>query len=450
MEEKKLPAGWVSTFLKDVLITKKGKKPQILSSSAFENSVAYLDIKALEKNEIRQYADIKSSNLLQSSDIAILWDGARSGWVSKGKEGAIGSTLVGLRPILVNTNYIFYFLKSKFDILNTNTRGSGIPHVDPAVLWNIEFLLPPIAEQDRIVEKLDKLFASLEIVQTKLDTIPELLKSFRQAVLSQAVNGKLTENRRGSNSVSNITPVSIGQVVDRKPEGWSWEKIVDIAKLESGHTPRKSKDEYWVDGKVPWISLQDIRKAHGKTITNTKYMPNEFGIKNSSARLLPFGTVCFCRDISVGYTTLMGRDMATSQHFANWICGDLLNNRYLLYAFMASRHSLIASGTGTTVGTIYMPALKELRILLPPIVEQHEIVSRIDKLFTKADRIDKEYQVLKSSIDALPQAMLAKAFSGDLVSQNHDDEPASELLLRIKESQSLSKKVTRLTVPSTT
>ncbi|MCX2450033.1 restriction endonuclease subunit S [Pedobacter sp. PLR] len=445
MGEKELPEGWISTSLKNVVVTKKGKKPKILSDIEFKNSVPYLDIKALEKNEIRQYADVESSNLLETSDIAILWDGARSGWVSKGKEGAIGSTLAGLKPILVNTNYIFYFLKSKFDLLNTNTRGSGIPHVDPAVLWNLEFLLPPLAEQNRIVGKLDKLFVSIEVVRTKLDTIPQLLKNFRQAVLSQAVTGKLTEKSRGSDSISYVAPISIGEICDLKPEGWGWKKILDLAKLESGHTPRKSLDEYWVKGEVPWISLQDIRMAHGKMINSTKYMPNELGIKNSSARLLPAGTVCFCRDISVGYTTIMGRSMATSQHFANWICGDLLYNRYLLYAFMAAKDSLIASGTGTTVGTIYMPALKEMRILLPPFEEQQEIVSRVEVLFAKADLIEEQYQVLKGQIDVLPQSILSKAFRGELVAQNPNDEPASELLERIKETQSLGKKVIRLT-----
>ena len=156
------------------------------------------------------------------------------------------------------------------------------------------------------------------------------------------------------------------------------------------------------------------------------------GIENSSARLLPMGTVCFSRDISVGYVTLMGRSMATTQHFANWICGDTLLPKYLMYAFMASRNHLLKSGQGSTVKTIYMPALKELRILLPPLAEQAKIVRRVDQLFAIADQLEAKVATAKQRIDALTQSLLAKAFRGELVPQDPNDEPASVLLERIR------------------
>ncbi|BBM01955.1 restriction endonuclease subunit S [Microbulbifer sp. GL-2] len=102
----------------------------------------------------------------------------------------------------------------------------------------------------------------------------------------------------------------------------------------------------------------------------TKELTYAKGIENSSARLLPKGTVCFSRDISVGFTTIMGKEMSTTQHFANWICRNRLNNKYLMYALMAAKEHITISGQGTTVKTIYMPALKEFRILTPPYREQ--------------------------------------------------------------------------------
>jgi type I restriction enzyme, S subunit len=431
---EKLPRNWVQLKLKSVFNYQKGKKPKKLIENKFEGSVPYLDIKAFEENEIRRYADPESSNLIYPNQLGIVWDGARSGWVTKGQYGAVGSTIAILKPILINKDYGYLFLKSQFDFINSNTRGSGIPHVNPQVLWDLDFPLPPLAEQERIVAKLDDLFSRLESIKTSLDKIPQLLQNFRQQILTQAVTGKLTESINNCSSVKVNSPITIEKVEIVTPNNWKWVKLTDLAKLESGHTPRKSNPEYWENGDLPWISLQDIRKAHGKVITRTKFMPNHKGIKNSSARLLPKGTVCFSRDISVGFTTIMGKEMATTQHFANWICDDnKLYNQYLLYSFMAAKNHLTSSGQGTTVKTIYMPALKQLHLLLPPMEEQKVIVKRVEGLLDKADNIQEKYELLKAKVEQLPQATLLKAFKGELVEQLESDGDARDLLRKIEE-----------------
>lgn len=305
----------------------------------------------------------------------------------------------------------------------------------------ISIPLPPLAEQQVIADTLDRLLAQVERSKARLQRIPQLLKRFRQSVLAAAVSGKLTEEWRGSPSIRYESAVmTIGLKNSDNPLKWSWNKLTDVAILESGHTPRKTVPEYWENGDIPWISLQDIRAANGKVIDKTKNMPTMCGINNSSARLLPTGTVCFSRDISVGYVTIMGREMATTQHFANWVCSDKLNNRYLMYSFMASRDYLTISGQGTTVKTIYMPALKELMLCLPPIEEQTEIVRRVEQLFAYADRIEQQAQAALARVNRLTQAILAKAFRGELTEQWRRDNPhlisgdhsATALLARIQ------------------
>ena len=385
--ERELPKNWIKLKLKDAVFYKKGKKPKILNESSFTNSIPYLDIRGLEKGEIRRYADIESSRVINDNDIAIVWDGARSGWVAKGKYGAIGSTIAILTPKKIEQEFLYRFIQSKFDYINSNTRGTGIPHVDPKILWDIDFPLPPRAEQERIVGKLDALFAQHEAMKKSLEKIPVLLKNFKQQVLTQAVTGKLTEEWRGSKCHKVPSAITIGEQTNEVAEGWEWINLNKLAKLESGHTPRKSVVEYWENGNVPWICLQDIRAAHGKFIYETKFKPTKLGIENSSARLLPAGTVCFSRDISVGFTTIMGKEMATTQHFANWLCGEKLINKYLLYAFMSSSNYLIHKGKGTTVKTLYYKDLQQFMFYKPPFEEQQEIVNRVEGLFTKARAI---------------------------------------------------------------
>ena len=155
MLKNNLPSNWVITKLKAVVAYKKGKKPKILKENEFENSVPYLDVRAFEKGEIRRFADIKSSNLITKNDVGILWDGARSGWSTKGKNGAVGSTIAILTPLKINSTFLYLFLQSKYNFLNSNTRGTGIPHVDPQILWGLGLPLPPRPEQERIVAKVD-------------------------------------------------------------------------------------------------------------------------------------------------------------------------------------------------------------------------------------------------------------------------------------------------------
>ena len=92
---------------------------------------------------------------------------------------------------------------------------------------------------------------------------------------------------------------------------------------------------------MPWLALPDIRKLHGKYAYETAENTNDAGLANSSARLLPIGTVCVSRTASIGFVTLLGRPMATSQDFCNWICDpDRLDPDFLMYAFMAAQKHL--------------------------------------------------------------------------------------------------------------
>ena len=171
---EKLPKGWKVKILKEVVKYQKGKKPKVLSDSIFNNSVPYLDIHAFEKGVIRQYADIESSNLIDENSIGVVWDGARSGWVTKGQKGAIGSTIAKLTPFEMNVDLLYYFLNSHYQYVNSNARGVGIPHVDPVVFWNLSVPIPPLEEQNRIVAKLDQLFTHLETAKKGIEKIPTL------------------------------------------------------------------------------------------------------------------------------------------------------------------------------------------------------------------------------------------------------------------------------------
>ena len=192
-----------------------------------------------------------------------------------------------------------------------------------------------------------------------------------------------TETGGREASTRHIPPVlalSVGMPSELPPKGWNWVPLTDLARLESGHTPSRRHPEYWV-GTIPWIGIQDARANNGGRIHDTLQHTNELGITNSSARVLPENTVCLSRTASVGYVVVMGRPMATSQDFVNWVCSRDLDPKFLQYLFIAEGKDLLRFASGSVHQTIYFPEVKAFHICIPPIPEQRRIVGILDEAF---------------------------------------------------------------------
>jgi type I restriction enzyme S subunit len=138
---------------------------------------------------------------------------------------------------------------------------------------------------------------------------------------------------------------------------------------------------------------------------------NAAGIANSAARILPYGTVCFSRTASVGFVTIMAAPMATSQDFANWVCGDELEPEFLMYALIRSRKELRNLATGATHKTIYMPALGSFHICMPPrIEEQQRVVKTLKSQLAETDALRAALIAQRNEIERLPSRLLAQVF----------------------------------------
>jgi len=174
--------------------------------------------------------------------------------------------------------------------------------------------------------------------------------------------------------------LAVGMPQTSAPDHWSWSPLTELARMESGHTPSRRHPEYW-DGDVPWIGIKDARENHGRTISRTLQNTNELGLANSSARLLPKDTVCLSRTASVGYVVVMGRPMATSQDFVNWVCSEQLDPRFLQYLLIAEGNDIVRFASGSVHQTIYFPEAKAFHICHPPLSEQRRIVGILDEAF---------------------------------------------------------------------
>ncbi|MGW1004096.1 restriction endonuclease subunit S [Streptomyces sp. NPDC002520] len=185
-----------------------------------------------------------------------------------------------------------------------------------------------------------------------------------------------------------------------------------MARLESGHTPSRRHAEYW-DGDVPWIGIKDATGNHGRVIASTLQTITQAGLDNSSARLLPAGTVCLSRTASVGYVVTMGVPMATSQDFINWVCGPQISSRYLHYILVMEQDSVRRFAHGTTHQTVYYPEAKAFHVCIPSRGEQDRIVSLLGSL---DDKIAVNDRIAATTVE-LADAQFTRAVSGLEVGQ---------------------------------
>lgn len=271
-----------------------------------------------------------------------------------------------------------------------------IAHLPAMRLARLSMPLPPPEVQRRIVAMLDRQMALAERASAFARQQQGLIDDFVGAMLREAFHS--------------IVPLSIDpNEAEQAPPDWRWVRLTDVARLESGHTPSRRHPEWW-GGEIPWLALPDIRALHGTVAMTTTENTNEAGIANSSARVLPKDTVALSRTASVGFVTIMGRPMATSQDFVNWVCGPALEPWFLLYALMASRDRLLSLSSGAIHKTIYMPTVESFHVCAPSIETQRIIVKKIRARLALYERMKRRAAEEADAISAMPRTILRRVF----------------------------------------
>jgi type I restriction enzyme S subunit len=410
---------WVETTLNNVVLHKKGKKPKRLETSQFYNSLPYIDIEAFETGKIKQYADVESSNCCDENDVLVVWDGARFGLTGHNQNGSVGSTLACITPVIIETAYLLNFIQRHYQTIQSNPKGTGIPHVNPDIFWNLRIPLPPLNEQKRIVEKLDALLPKVKNAKVRLEKIPLILKKFRQSVLSAACSGRLTEDWREGKDLAE----------------WEEKRLGELGEIKLGKMLDKAKNQgnpikYLRNINVRWnaIEVHDIYEMNATESDLKKY-----SIKDGDLLICEGGEPGRCAIWNKGanqfiFQKAIHRVRLNAEAVAQWI--------YFCLKSDAGSGQLEKYFTGTTIKHFTLQSVKQYLIHLPSLEEQQEIVRRVEKLFTLADSLEAKYKKAIAQVEKIEQSLLAKAFRGELTTPDPNDEPASELLKRIHQEKS--------------
>ena len=461
---KEVPKGWVEVELGEVWCESRSRvRPNEIPPTT------YIGLEHIESGTNRIAAkgrsdDVKSAVAVFSHG-DVLYGRLRpylNKVIRSAFAGVASTEVLVFKETQALANAFLMYLLSSSDLVgyaSANSAGVNLPRVSAKRLAEYRFPLAPLPEQHRIVAKIKSLFAKLDGAVDALQRAQANLERYRASVLKAAVEGRLTERWRSENPpgetgeelvkrtptpqrpnrygtrfrgvVAGHSALSLGATGLPLPSSWCWAPLVDLARLESGHTPSRRRPDWW-DGDVPWVGIKDARAHHGGTIHKTLQMTNEAGLANSAARLLPANTVCLSRTASVGYVVVLGRPMATSQDFVNWICTEGLDPKWLQIVFLADPKALRKFGKGSTHTTIYFPEALSLHVAVPPLPEQRVIATEVDKRLRDCAKQETLLKRAHTRATALRQSILKRAFEGRLVPQDPANEPASVLLGRIR------------------
>ena len=361
---------------------------------------------------------------------------------------------------LIDPDYLCYAINQTLEEQTSNAHGGvGLRHVTKKAFSDTRLPLPPYEEQKRLAKEIRKLRAQSAKSRNALKLLIASKSKARESFLEAAFAGDLTRDWQTQESLSEPVELLLSRVGTPKqaqggreatsrvvagrsgvsinipdvplPNRWAWVSLLRIARQETGHTPSRRNPEYW-GGTINWLGIKDANAYHGKIINNTLQKITEAGLQNSSARLLPAGTVCLSRTASVGYVTILGETMATSQDFATWTCSDAILPEYLMYALMSEGQSIRRFGEGSVHTTIYFPEIRAFHIRLAPIDEQAAIVSRIKLAFSKLDQVVAEAEKAMQLFQQLDNQIMEYAFKGKLTKSEAGDGSAVEQLSQLR------------------
>jgi len=303
-------------------------------------------------------------------------------------------------------------------------QGGAQQNISQGILKAQTIPLAPEREQERIADKLDNVLIRVDAVNTRLARVAPILKRFRQSVLAAATSGRLTEDWRAAGQTAPV---------------WSQTTIGAIETDLRYGTSKKCSAEP-VGSAV--LRIPNVGSDGGPELNDLKYA--EFDLAEQARLALQAGDLLIIR--SNGSVDLVGKccvvnEQATGMLFAGYLMRLRMDAARALPKFVylalssPSLRALIERTAKSTSGVnnINSEELRSLPLHLPPLEEQAEIVRRVETLFAFGDRLEARLQAAQTATERLTPALLAKAFRGELVTQDPNDEPASELLRRLKQ-----------------
>lgn len=324
------------------------------------------------------------------------------------------------------TKYV-YFWSLGIDLYNY-TNATTVPAIRKSDLEKVAFPLAPRAEQQRIVDRIESLFAKLDEAKQRVQDALDSLETRKAAILHKAFTGELTAQWRKKHGVG--------------MESWRWIPLKKCGSWHGGGTPSMGHPEYWENGTLLWVTSKDMKSD---LIEDTLMHINMLGVENSSANYIEEPAVLFVMRSGILRRTfpvcMVKKPFTVNQDLKALVPTDDINLEYLFWACKANEKQILEKcmKSGTTVESINAAALRDFEIPIAGDNEQAEIVRILGDLLAKEEQAKEAAEGVLEQIDLIKKAILARAFRGELGTNDPSDESAAELLKGYLKSETHTK-----------
>ena len=396
-----IPEGWQWRLFGDVYHVAIGGTPSRSNEQYWDqyktNNNPWVSIKDLKGKYVYDTTEYISNEGVKNSNVKLV----PSGTLMMSFKLTVGRTSFAGRDLYTNEAIAAFFPKQNDVDEQFVYQGlhywNLLVNIDQAVkgvtlnkdkINQIEGLFPPLPEQKKIASILTSVDEVIEKTESQIAKLQDLKTGMMQELLTKGIGH--TEFKDSP--------------VGRIPVGWECKLLDKVAKRASGHTPDKKKPEYW-NGGIKWVSLTDSFRLDRLYIGETEKNISALGIDNSSAVIHPANTVVMTRDAGIGKSAITTDQMAVSQHFMAWICGESLDKYFLYYLLQHWKPMFENIAMGSTIKTIGLPFFKALQIPLPPIAEQTKIAGALrctdEKIFALNAKNEANKQIKKALMQDL-------------------------------------------------
>ena len=318
----------------------------------------------------------------------------------------------------IDVNYIRNTIESPLinSVLTKQTKVTSIPNLTLEIIKDCPIPLPPLSEQQRIVERIEELFAKLDEAKERLQEVADSFAVRKAAILHKAFTGELTKQWRRENGVSD--------------ESWEEKKLGEICKIGSGGTPSRKHEEYY-NGNIPWVKTGELA---WNVINESEEYITEEAVANSSAKMHFAGSVLvamYGQGLTRGKAAILGINATTNQAVCALQPLELLTSEFLFYYFMKNYWQFREEAVGGNQPNYSAKMISNWLINLPSLPEQHEIVHLIDDLLARECAAQQAAEQALASIDLMKKSILARAFRGEMGTNKASDASALELLRQV-------------------
>lgn len=416
-----VPKNWVWVRLGAVCYASKEK------SNDFSNEIKYIGLEHLEKDKgivgFSSADKVKSTkNAFQESQILY---GRLRPYLNKHDiasfSGVCSTDILVFEASVLVANVLvdkFFNLPFFIEYVVANSKGINLPRVSEETVLNTTFPLPPLLEQQRIVERIEELFAKLDEAKERLQEVANSFAVRKAAILHKAFTGELTQQWRRENGVSD--------------ESWEEKKLEEVcSKITDGthNSPTNS-----LSGEYMYVTAKNIKDT-GIDLSNITYVTKEVHKEIYSRCDVIYGDVLYIKD---GATAGIATINTLKEEFSMLSSVALIRtdlklakNEFVKDYLNYRKKEILKNISGSAITRLTLSKIKDILISLPTLPEQHEIVRLIDDLVARERAAQQATEQALASIDLMKKSILARAFRGDLGTNKASEASALELLRQV-------------------